>query len=75
MMATHWTADAIIFTPTGLKTDVKKMFESVLKAGFDHAEVMPVRRDPQTGREIEATRPRTDGLSQVASKTPLFENW
>src|SRR5215475_14504305 len=39
MMATHWTADAFIFTQTGLKTDVKKMFEGVLKAGFDHAEV------------------------------------
>src|SRR5262245_16580764 len=39
MMATHWTADAFIFTPTGLKADVKKMFEGVLKAGFDHAEV------------------------------------
>ena len=39
MMASHWTADAIVVTPTGLKTDVKKMFEGVLKAGFDHAEV------------------------------------
>src|SRR5262245_25311116 len=39
VMATHFTADAVVLTRYGLVTDVKKLFEAVLKAGFDHAEV------------------------------------
>jgi uncharacterized protein (TIGR02246 family) len=38
-MATHFTTNAVAVTPRGLQTDVKKLFEAVLKAGFDHAEV------------------------------------
>jgi len=39
VMATHYTANAVVVTPRGPITDVKKLFEAVLKAGFDHAEV------------------------------------
>lgn len=39
VMATHFTTDAVVVTPWGLQPDVRKLFEAVLKAGFDHAEV------------------------------------
>jgi ketosteroid isomerase-like protein len=39
IMATHFTANAIAVIPRGVQTDVRKLFEGVLKAGFDHAEV------------------------------------
>ena len=39
VMATHFTTNAIVVTPRGLQTDVRKLFEAVLKAGFDHAEI------------------------------------
>ena len=39
VMATHFTTNAVVVTRYGLQTDVKKVFDAVLKAGFDHAEV------------------------------------
>ena len=39
VMATHFTANAVAVTPYGVQTDVRKLFEGVLKIGFDHAEV------------------------------------
>ena len=39
VMATHFTTDAVVVTSRGLQPDVRKLFEAVLKAGFDHAEV------------------------------------
>jgi uncharacterized protein (TIGR02246 family) len=39
VMASHFTANAVLVTPRGVQTDVRKAFEGVLKAGFDHAEV------------------------------------
>ena len=39
VMATHFTTNAVAVVPFGLQTDVRKLFEGVLKAGYDHAEV------------------------------------
>jgi ketosteroid isomerase-like protein len=38
-MATHYTKNAVAVAPWGLQTDVRKLFEAVLKAGFDRAEL------------------------------------
>ena len=39
VMATHFTTNAVAVTPRGLQSDVRKLFEAVIRAGFDHAEV------------------------------------